>query len=77
MICLFLFLTLLHWIELFVCVSFCLFFRATPVAYGGSQATGLIRAVAASLRHSHTHTGSIPVSAAYTTAHSNAASLTF
>ena len=29
---------------------FCLF-RATPVAYGGSQARGQIRAVAASLRH--------------------------
>ena len=30
------------------------FFRATPAAYGGSQARGLIGAVAAGLRHSHT-----------------------
>ena len=30
---------------------FCLF-RATPTAYGSSQARGLIRAVAASLHHS-------------------------
>ena len=34
--------------------SFCLF-RATPEAYGGSQARGLIRAVAASLHHSHSN----------------------
>ena len=27
--------------------------RATPAAYGGSQATGPIRAIAASLHHSH------------------------
>ena len=27
-------------------LSFCLFSRATPAAYGGSQARGLIRAVA-------------------------------
>ena len=40
-----------------VCV-FCLFFRATPTAYGGSQARGRIRAVAASLRHSHSNEGS-------------------
>uniref|UniRef100_A0A8D0V3E8 Voltage-dependent L-type calcium channel subunit alpha n=1 Tax=Sus scrofa TaxID=9823 RepID=A0A8D0V3E8_PIG len=34
---------------------FCIFAfsRATPMAYGGSQAKGLIRAVAASLHHSH------------------------
>ena len=29
------------------------FFRAAPTAYGGSQARGPIRAVSASLRHSH------------------------
>ena len=29
------------------------FSRATPMAYGASQARGLIRAVGASLRHSH------------------------
>ena len=28
-------------------------FRATPAAYGGSQARGLIRAVAAGVHHSH------------------------
>ena len=33
-------------------LSFCLF-RATPTTYGGSQARGLIRAVAAGLPHSH------------------------
>ena len=31
------------------------FFRATPVAYGGSQASGLIRVVATSLQHSHSN----------------------
>ena len=40
-------------------LSFCLF-RATLVAYGGSQAGGLIRAVAASLCHSHSNVGSKP-----------------
>ena len=34
------------------------FFRATPAAYGGSQARGLIRAVATGLRHSHSNEGS-------------------
>ena len=33
---------------------------ATPVAYGGSQARGQIRAVAAGLHHSHSNTGSKP-----------------
>ena len=36
--------------------SFC--FRATPVAYGGSQARGQIGAVANSLHHSHSNTRS-------------------
>ena len=31
------------------------FSRAAPAAYGGSQARGLIRAVAASLRQSHSN----------------------
>ena len=48
------------------------FFRATPETYGGSQARGLIRAVAAGLQHS----GILAASAAYTTAHGNAGSLT-
>ena len=41
--------------------SFLLFFwlfRATPVAYGGSQTRGPIGAIAASLHHSHSNTGS-------------------
>ena len=36
------------------------FSRATPAAYGGSQARGLIRAAAAGLYHSHSNTGSEP-----------------
>ena len=36
------------------------FFRAAPVAYGDSQARGLIGAVAASLRHSHSNVRSEP-----------------
>ena len=39
------------------CFVFCLF-RATPAAYGGSQARGLIGAVATGLRHSHSNDGS-------------------
>ena len=38
---------------------FCLF-RAAPAAYGGSQARGLIGAVAAGLRQSHSNVGSKP-----------------
>ena len=37
-----------------------LLFRAAPAAYGGSQAGGRIRAVAASLRHSHSNARSQP-----------------
>ena len=36
------------------------FSKAAPVAYGGSQARGLIRAVAAAIHHSHSNTGSKP-----------------
>ena len=36
------------------------FFRAVPVAYGGSQARGQIRAVAAGLHHSHSNVRSEP-----------------
>ena len=42
---------------------FCCFFghfRATPTAYGGSQARGQIGGVAASLRHSHSNARSEP-----------------
>ena len=35
-----------------------LFFRATPVAYGGTQARGRIGAAASSLHHSHSNVGS-------------------
>ena len=41
-------------------IFFCLVFRATPMAYGSSQARGRIRATAAGLRHSHSHAGSEP-----------------
>ena len=36
------------------------FSRAAPVAYAGSQARGLIGAVAAGLHHSHSNRGSEP-----------------
>ena len=39
---------------------FCLFFRAAPAAYGGSQARGRIGAVAAGLYHSHSNARSKP-----------------
>ena len=49
----------LGFVCLFVCL-FCLFAfsRATPVAYGGSQARGLIGAVAAGLHQSHSNASS-------------------
>ena len=37
-----------------------LLFRATLMAYGGSQARGLIRATSASLHYNHSNTGSEP-----------------
>ena len=40
---------------LFFFIIICLF-RTVPVAYGRSQARGLIEAVAASLYHSHSNT---------------------
>ena len=36
------------------------FQRAAPLAFGGSQARGLIRAIAASLYHSHSNARSKP-----------------
>ena len=45
--------------DLILFFVFCLF-RATPKAYGGPQARGLIGAVAAGLHHSHSNTGSEP-----------------
>ena len=44
---------------LFFILSFCLF-RATPVAYGGSQTRGLIGATAAGLHHRHSNARSEP-----------------
>ena len=52
--------------------SFWVFFRATPMAYGGSQARGPVGAVAAGLHHSH----SIAGFKTYIIAHGNARSLT-
>ena len=42
----------------FFFLSFFAFSRASPVAYGGSQARGRIRAVAAGLHQSHSNSGS-------------------
>jgi hypothetical protein len=39
---------------------FLVFSRAAPEAHGGSQARGLIRAVAAGLLHSHSNAGPEP-----------------
>ena len=44
----------------FVFFLFSLLFRATPTAYGGSQARGQIGAIAAGLHHSHSNVGSEP-----------------
>ena len=44
---------------LFFFFVFCLF-RAAPVAYGDSQAKGLIRVTAANVHHSHSNGGSEP-----------------
>ena len=52
---------------------FFLRFRATPAAYGGSQARARNVAAAASLRHRHSNTGSKP-RLTYTTAHGNTGS---
>ena len=55
------------------------FFRAALKACGGSQARGPIRAVAASLCHSHSNSNINQIqvlSVTYITAHRNAGSLT-
>ena len=44
--------------ETFVLFLFFVFSRAAPLAYGGSQGRGLIRAVATGLHHSHSNMGS-------------------
>ena len=58
-----------------VCVCVCVF-RAAPAAHGGSQARGLIWAVAASLRQSPQQLQIWATSVTYTTAPSNFGSLT-
>ena len=45
----------LIFIYLFIYLFIYCLFRATPVAHGGSQAMGRIRAAAASLRRSHSN----------------------
>ena len=55
--------------------GFFVFSRATSVAYGGSQARGPIGTVAASL-HQPQQRQNQAASTTYTTAHSNAGSLT-
>ena len=47
-------------VSVFVVIIIILLFRAAPAAYGGSQARGLIRAIATGLHHSHSNTGSKP-----------------
>ena len=49
-----------HLVLFFFFFGFFSFSRAALVAYGGSQATGLIGAVAAGLRQSHNNLGSEP-----------------
>ena len=58
---------------LFLFIYLFLLFRATPSAYGGSQARGRIGAVANGLHHSSVGIYQV---LAYTTAHSNLGSLT-
>ena len=55
---------------------FFLLFRAPLVAYGGSQARGLIRVVATGLHHSHSNCRIQAASMTYITAHGNVGSLT-
>ena len=46
-------------LSFYVCMYVCiLLFRAAPMAYGGSQARGQIRATAAALYRNHRDTGS-------------------
>ena len=57
-------------------LSFFSLFRTTPVAYGISQARDQIGATAIGLHHSHSNARSEVCLQPYTTAHSNAGSLT-
>ena len=56
--------------------NFFFLFRATPTAYGGSQARGRIGATAAAYATATATLGIQAVSVIYTTAHGNAGSLT-
>ena len=47
-------------IRFFFCVCVCVFSRAAPMAYRGSQARGPVGAGAAGLHHSHSNVGSEP-----------------
>ena len=60
---------------LIIIIIICLF-RDAPMAYGGSQARGWIRAVAAGLYDSHSNARSKLCLQPYTTAHGNTGSLT-
>ena len=51
--------TILISLSLSLSFFFFVFSRAALLAYGGSQARGLIRAVAVSLHHSHSNSGSL------------------
>ena len=53
------FICIFVWLDVTYFFFFC-FFRATPSAHGGSQARGLIGAVAAGLRHSYSNTRAEP-----------------
>ena len=49
-----------HKVRIFLYGYILSFFRATPTAYGSSQARGGIGTIAASLRHSHSNASSKP-----------------
>ena len=51
---------LILYIYFFIFIFYFLLYRAASTAYGGSQARGLIGAIAASLRHSHSNARSQP-----------------
>ena len=50
-----------YFLFIYLFFVFLLFLWAAPAAYGGSQARGLIRAVATGLRQSHSNAGSEPI----------------
>ena len=49
-----------HFIDIYRYICLFVLSRATPEAYGGSQAKGPIRPTAAGLHHSHSNMGSEP-----------------